>query len=374
MNGRTVKHDRLNHDLLKHLFTRDGMNIVRSIQHETGTYILFDRQGLIVRIFGTLEATALAEQKLEKALFSYHESKQLEVKLRGADLPPDLMKEVVKKFGPDLSGLRRRFPGGEFKLDLKRHIISINGNKELKRKVEEAVFEIARVSDSSLQPDVSITCPICMCGVEDGYRLEGCSHLLCRGCLLEQCESAIKYPDSDSFPLSCFYVGCRAPLVLADLKSLLPSEKLDELFRSSLASFIRASKGVYRSCPSPNCPSVYRTTSTSERFLCGSCYVETCTRCHLESHPEVSCEMYKQYKDDPDFSVKEWCKGQQQVHPCPACGSIIDKVDGCNHVSCRCGSHVCWVCLQFFSSAEACYDHLGSVHKAIFDNQPLVIM
>lgn len=367
MKGEIVDHASLTPAVLHLLFSRDGIMLMKSLQRETETYILFDRHSISVRVFGPSEKIAVAKRKLVESLLALHDSKQLEIHLRGGDLPGDLMKEVVKKFGPDLHGLKEKVPGAEFTLNTRRHIIYIHGNKELKQKVQDIVYEIAQKSGSSDErPDDEAACPICLCEVEDGYCLEACAHKFCRLCLVEQCESAIK--SQDSFPVCCTHEGCRTPIWLTDLKSLLSSDKLEELFRASLGAFVASSGGAYKFCPSPDCPSVYRVASssmTSEPFVCGACFVETCTRCHSEYHPYISCERYQEFKEDPDLSLKEWCKGKEHVKSCPICGYIIEKVDGCNHVECRCGRHICWGCLEFFESSDDCYSHLRSVHQAI---------
>lgn len=374
MRGKTVDHPSLSPAVVQILFSRDGISLLKSLQRETGTWILFDRQILKLRVFGSSEKITVAEEKLIIALVSLHESKQLEIHLRGRDLPPDLMKEVVKKFGPNLDGLKEKVPDAEICLNARRHIILMKGNKDMKEKAEEIIYDLAKsIGASSGTRDEALvaaedSCPICFCEVEDGYRLEGCSHRFCRACLVEQCESAIR--NLDSFPVCCAHEVCGDPLLVTDLRSLLSAEKLDELFRASLGAFVASSGGLYRFCPSPDCPSVYRVTGPGilpEPFLCGACYAETCTRCHLEYHPYVSCEMYREYKEDPDLSLKQWCSGKDHVKECPYCGYTIEKVDGCNHIECKCGRHLCWVCLKIFRTSEDCYDHLRSVHMATFD-------
>lgn len=367
MRGKTIDHASLTPTILQLLFSRDGITLMKSLQRETGTYILFDRHSLSVRIFGSLKRIDMAQQKLVQSLLTLNDSKQLQIHLRGVSMPPNLMKEVVKNFGPELQGLKEKFPGAEFTLNSRRHVISISGSIELKQKVEDIIYEIAQMSGPSAQRvDNEAGCPICLCEVEDGYRLEGCLHQFCRLCLIEQCESAIK--SRDSFPMHCMHEGCGAIILLTDLRSLLSSEKLDELFRASLGSFVASSGGNFRFCPSPDCPSVYQVAepcTSGKPFVCGACYVETCTRCHLEYHPFLSCEKYMEFKEDPDSSLKEWCKGKEHVKNCPVCGYTIEKIDGCNHIECRCGRHICWVCLEFFGGSDDCYGHLRSVHQAI---------
>ncbi|KAL2528006.1 helicase domain-containing protein/IBR domain-containing protein/zinc finger protein-related [Forsythia ovata] len=366
MNGKILQHADITPAVIQHLFSRDGVFLMKSIQRDTGTYILFDKHGQIVRVFGSADNIDVAQQRLVKSLLMLHDSKQLEIQLRGGLLPPDMMKRVVQNFGSDLHGLKEKVPEAEFSLNARRHCISMVGTKELKEKVEGIIYDIAQTSPQSKQNDDDSACPICLCEVEDGYRLEGCIHEFCRLCLVDQCDSAIR--SQDNFPLVCTHKGCAAPILLTDLRSLLSSEKLEELFRASLGAFVAESGGAYRFCPSPDCPSVYRVAdrgTSGALFACGSCSVETCTRCHMEYHPYLSCEKYQEFKDDPDSSLKEWCNGRENVKKCPCCGFTIEKVDGCNHIECRCGRHVCWVCLECFGSSDECYGHLRSVHLAI---------
>ncbi|KAK3005573.1 hypothetical protein RJ639_016035 [Escallonia herrerae] len=362
MRGKTIDHADLTPTVLQFLFSRDGCILMKSIQKDTGTYILFDRQSLNVRIFGSPDKIAMAEQRLVQSLLTIYESKQLEVHLRGGVLPPDLMKRVVEKFGPELHGLKEKVPAAEFTLNTRRHVISMHGSKHLKQQVEDLIYDIAQTSGPPMQRiENKSDCPICLCEMEEGYKLESCAHEFCRSCLVEQCESAIK--SQDSFPIRCTHVGCGALILLTDLRSLLSNDKLEELFRASVGAFVATSRGSYRFCPSPDCPAVYQVAdsgSAGRPFFCGACYVETCTRCHLEYHPYLLCEKYREFKEDPDSSLKEWSKGKEHVKNCPVCGFTIEKVDGCNHVECRCGKHICWVCVEFFGSSEDCYGHLRS--------------
>ncbi|GJR82704.1 ATP-dependent RNA helicase DEAH11, chloroplastic-like protein [Tanacetum coccineum] len=239
---------------------------------------------------------------------------------RGPSLPPDVMKKVVEKFGPDLHGLKERFPGSDFSLNTRYHTISIRGSQELKQNVEEIVQEVGKTP---------------------------------RGCLVEQCESAIKSP-GNSFPVKCMHEGCEAKILVVDL---------------------RAERKLPTFALHTNAPSVYQVAQGEDPgrpFACGACSVETCTRCHLENHPFSSCEMYKEFKRDPDLSLKEWMMDKDVKH-CPVCRFTIEKIDGCNHIECRftiekidgcnhiecrCGVHICWVCVDHFKTSEECYTHL----------------
>lgn len=367
MIGRPIDHPGLTPKVVQHLLSRDGNILMRKIQQETETHIGVDRHNLTVRICGSSERITEAEQELVQSLLAYHESKQLGIHLRGHDIRPDLMKEVVKRFGPDLHGIREKVHGVDLKLNTRHHVIQVHGSKEMRQEVEKMVNEIAREECAlgEKQDDIEVECPICLSEVDDGYSLEGCSHLFCRACLLEQFEASMR--NFDAFPILCSHAGCEAPIVVADMRALLSQEKLDELFRASLSSFVTSSDGKFRFCSTPDCPSIYRVAGpreSAEPFICGACNLETCTRCHLEYHPYTSCEKYKQFKRNPDLSLKDWAKGKD-VKECPVCSSTIEKSEGCHHLQCRCGRHICWVCLDVFTQSEACYEHLRTIHGGI---------
>ncbi|XP_062100006.1 ATP-dependent RNA helicase DEAH11, chloroplastic-like [Humulus lupulus] len=367
LKGKIIDNKTLTPTVLQLMFSRDGINLIHTLQRETGTYIFFDRHSLNVRIFGSHSNVAVAEEKMINSLVALHESKQLQINLRGKDLPPNLLKELVNNFGPDLRGLKKKVPGADFTLNTFRHTLSIHGDKDLKPTVEEIIYKIAQMSCGSAERfDNDVTCPICLCDIEDAYQLEGCGHKFCSLCLVEQFDSAIK--NQDGFPIRCGHESCGSPILLTDLRSLLPGEKLDELFRSSLGAFVASSGGVYKFCPSPDCPAIYQVAdpgTAGKLFVCGSCYAETCTSCHMEYHPYLSCEKYREFKDDPDSSVKEWQSGKDNVKNCPHCGHMIEKWEGCNHIECRCGRHICWNCLELFNSSDECYNHLRNVHMTI---------
>lgn len=368
MKGKIINHPDLMLSTVQLLWSRDGMEQLRSVERETGTYILYDRQSLNIKIFGSTDNVAAAEEKLVHALVQLHEKKPLEVCLRGRNLPPNLMKEVIVKFGADLEGLKNEVPAVDLQLNTRRQTLYVRGSKEDKQRVEGMISELITSSDHSAQLSSENACPICLCELEDPFKLESCGHMFCLACLVDQCESAMK--SQDGFPLRCLESGCNKLFLLADLRSLLP-DKLDELFRASLNAFVASSAGLYRFCPTPDCTSIYQVAAAGAQgdrpFVCGACSVETCTKCHIEYHPFISCEAYKEYKADPDATLLEWRKGKENVKNCPSCGFTIEKSEGCNHVECRCGSHICWNCLENFKSSEECYGHLRSVHLSYAD-------
>ncbi|KDO33942.1 hypothetical protein SPRG_01821 [Saprolegnia parasitica CBS 223.65] len=52
---------------------------------------------------------------------------------------------------------------------------------------------------------------------------------------------------------------------------------------------------------------------------------------------------------------------------CPGCSVETEKTGGCNHITCNCGQHWCYVCAAGFDSADDVYAHLYAIHRGIYD-------
>ena len=56
------------------------------------------------------------------------------------------------------------------------------------------------------------------------------------------------------------------------------------------------------------------------------------------------------------------------VVPCPYCHFPVEKISGCNHISCRCGKHWCYKCGKaWFDTSQECYAHMSREHGGCFD-------
>ncbi|KAI8305611.1 hypothetical protein K4K61_005171 [Colletotrichum sp. SAR11_59] len=77
--------------------------------------------------------------------------------------------------------------------------------------------------------------------------------------------------------------------------------------------------------------------------------------------------------------VFNWCcdeckemKGTKlQIRQCPGCGTLTEKMGGCDHISCTvpgCGAHWCFFCGENVGLADI-YDHMDRVHNGWWDGQ-----
>lgn len=55
-----------------------------------------------------------------------------------------------------------------------------------------------------------------------------------------------------------------------------------------------------------------------------------------------------------DSETYNWLKSNTK--DCPQCGKATEKNGGCNHISCTCGAHWCWMCNKNFNTSTV-YNH-----------------
>ncbi len=87
-----------------------------------------------------------------------------------------------------------------------------------------------------------------------------------------------------------------------------------------------------------------------------------CVQCEVEYHMGLTCEAYQillRWKDEEGPTMRNigeskfqfynylfflLITGNLDLKPCPSCKQVIDRYDGCNAVTCKCGIHFCWLC------------------------------
>ena len=49
---------------------------------------------------------------------------------------------------------------------------------------------------------------------------------------------------------------------------------------------------------------------------------------------------------------------------------MIEKTEGCNHMTCKCGAHICWKCINVFKTPQETYNHLRAAYGGIYEEAP----
>ena len=248
----------------------------------------------------------------------------------------------------------------------KPYFVSVRGGHDAEHALQRLVSEALK---RPLRPPVldwSQTCPLCFEEPTQPFPL-ACRHIYCTGCLKHMLISAT---DGKSIPICC--IGdegrCKTPIPLPVIERFISPVRLTQMLENSFRVHLEKHPNEYRFCQTPDCTQIYRvSTEDSAVIQCPACLIETCSHCHKSPHRGLTCEESALIgsKGGQELLLERWAKGHSNVKKCPDCGVFIEKIDGCNHIHCRCGGHVCWICAKTFNNGI--YDHLNAVHGGAYD-------
>jgi len=244
-------------------------------------------------------------------------------------------------------------------LNLLRRTLTIRGNDMAYDAVQRAVRDVQKRQIGGRRDDI-VECPVCFNQVISPIKLQ-CGHSWCRSCFANYLVAAI---DNKIFPLTCLgqEATCSQPVSVAVARDVLNADDFDRVINASFFAYVYSRPDEFHYCPTPDCPQIYRSAPPDTILQCPSCLARICPSCHTEAHDGMSCANRDM---EGEKLFKEWME-THDVKSCPGCKASIEKVAGCNHMTCtQCQTHICWVCLEMFPKAEGIYDHMRAAHGGI---------
>ena len=241
----------------------------------------------------------------------------------------------------------------------------------------------------------SITCGVCFCDKLGSLclKFDGCDHVFCKECMKEYFTIQIKAGNITG--LQCPADKCDSKVHPAQVKSLVDAEVFSRYDYLLLQLGLQTMADIVY-CPRPACGQPVILEREYNIGICPSCNLGFCSLCMLTYHGVSSCRIkhgeHKRLKDeylnaDPEtkqFLEKRYGKKTLQraidesfsqewlekySKPCPQCNTNIQKIDGCNKMTCtKCNAFFCWLCMQslprnspylhFSTSSSMCYNRL----------------
>ena len=346
---------------LELLMTNQVRDVFQAIEKDTGTVIRQDWKNRVVRIHGSEASRESAKRAIDKFLDDSiaNNSHPWEIQLRGPSKPRGLLKALFKRFGVDLKGLQD-IPGVQkIHVEFRNHVLKIQSSDEAREAINCYVEKCSENLPKELsclpsEGQTQVTCGICLCDVDettDLYRLACCGHSYDKSCVIQQLKSA-------EFPLKCATEDCEELLVLRDLQNLLSEKERKKLAISALDEYVKRNREIVKYCPTADCSMVYRVSAEGRRLTCCTCQAEICTSCQVQWHDGLTCAMFKSEKQ-VEGRLGDWMlRDPSNRKICPKCKTPIEKIDGCNHMTCSgCKSHMCWLCLELFPTGDLVYAH-----------------
>ncbi len=330
---------------------------IKQRQHELGVVVVREKAKQELRLFGTNAKCNEAQKQLAN-LFRMQASSAHVIELDSVTFGWACcggFKTIVGRLGTEgavldvVSSPKRIVISGSME-DYETALAIVN-NRDLVHQPAAGT-----VSGNAVTED----CSICWTEADAPIRT-ACDHIYCQDCFENGC-SASTVPGTD-FALLCHgdQGHCNRLVSLDDLHKHLSSAVFESILERSFTSYVRCHPHELRFCPTPNCGYVYRVTESAKAHTCSNCLQPTCSACH-EPHVDMTCAEYKDIRSG-GYAAFEKLKKESGIKDCPKCKTPIEKVTGCNHMTCvACNVHMCWVCLMTFPSGEPVYTHMNKMH------------
>ncbi|XP_024515823.1 probable E3 ubiquitin-protein ligase ARI1 [Selaginella moellendorffii] len=205
----------------------------------------------------------------------------------------------------------------------------------------------------------TVTCGICFDDVPqaDATQMD-CGHAFCNDCWLEN--FTVKIMEGESRKLKCMAFKCATICDEEKVRAVLAfrnSEALARYERCLLESYIEDNAAV-KWCPSvPHCGNAIKVEGGPYWEIECLCSHQFCFNCLKLPHSPLSCSLWELWerKCKDDSETNHWITSHTKS--CPKCSKPVEKNEGCNLMTCRCGQHFCWKCGTATGAAHS-YEHI----------------
>ncbi|XP_077080945.1 E3 ubiquitin-protein ligase RNF14 [Siphateles boraxobius] len=218
----------------------------------------------------------------------------------------------------------------------------------------------------------------------DSLLFKECQHVYCKACIKEYFQIQIR--DGKVQCLNCPEPKCMSLATPTQVKLLVGEDEFARYDRLLLQSSLDLMADVVY-CPRTSCCMAVMVEPDSTMGICPSCRYAFCTLCKRSYHGLSNCiatadelrslrdeyisasEEGKKFLEkrfgkrviqkavEESFST-DWLKSNSKQ--CPCCGSHIEKVHGCNKMTCSsCQKYFCWICLGALSRVNP-YSHFNN--------------
>lgn len=277
-----------------------------------------------------------------------------------------LQERVLALQCQDIKNLERRFGVAIYRLPTLKEV-RLYGTKSKIDQCGSALRDLADcrqsqrrtslVDGASQATGVRNTCGLCQ-DVAETYLVTSCKHSFCADCFEDFCRS-IKSRNDIGFLRCPGQAGsCAKTFTLPELESLLSPFAFQDVLTSSFSSYVSNRPKDLRHCLTTGCIQLYRVAPADSppQFKCAGCYESFCRRCHSD-HPGISCILNRYYLGLGPLPTI-----------CRSCDGDVESLYEADYLLCpSCGVRICNLCCEFFSTEEACSDHLFDSHHLAWD-------
>jgi len=238
----------------------------------------------------------------------------------------------------------------------KRHKDEIKASEELAKKIldeekknQDAIREIkARIAEEN------VDCPICLgslfSGDQDVWGLYNCQHCFHKVCLNPYLEAEIS---NKRFPIKCPMDNCKSEIANEDLMENIEKDIIDKYFEFTLKNYVDIHGDEMSWCPTADCSYAFIYDKDISVFNCPRCNKSYCLNCRVPEHKGMTCKEYQinSRMDKNDQMFFDFVRGHK-FKQCTQCQYWVEKNEGCDHMTCRCGYQFCYKCGGKYQECE----------------------
>ncbi|KAF7349213.1 RBR-type E3 ubiquitin transferase [Mycena sanguinolenta] len=128
-------------------------------------------------------------------------------------------------------------------------------------------------------------------------------------------------------------------------------------------------------CSHKNCGKTFPPDEGAKTLIqCPWCGGSLCKACKSIWHENMTCERYQALPIEqraPEDAVFLNLAKQEKWRRCPntQCSAMVELKHGCNHITCVCGHHFCYICGAPFAHENGTYRCTGGENCAVWEEQ-----
>jgi hypothetical protein len=187
-----------------------------------------------------------------------------------------------------------------------------------------------------------------------------CKHIhrtICDTCVFNYIKSLLE--NVINININCPEVNCQSRFSFETIRSILTKRNNFELFEQydrQLTYQHLEQIGEFVWCAHNGCGSGQfhdMGKHSNPMVNCIKCKKQTCAYHRIKWHVGMTCQQYDQTKRlSTDQNTQIWLKKHSKK--CPQCHSFIQKVSGCDHMTCkRCKHQFCWQCFSDYENIQS---------------------
>ena len=212
-----------------------------------------------------------------------------------------------------------------------------------------------QLRDKAVEP--RFTCKICFeeSPVSEGVTLE-CEHRFCQVCTEAYLRDKIQNAQVAENNLVC--PDCGEHINPQIIKAQVDESTFLKFERFSIEGWTPQEPDcLHFKCKGTDCDFQALLSIRASKFSCPKCNKESCAKCGMLPHPEVSCDKLakKMFNLQNDRDFKDL---RSKMLQCPVCFELIEKEGGCKYMTCT--SKDCKGKTYFCSD---CLKHLKKNHQ-----------